>query len=145
MKLVIQRVTSGQVKVGDNIISEIGNGYVVLVGTKKGDDQEQADKLVQKLLNLRVLADENNKMNKSILDTQGEILVISQFTLYASTDKGNRPSFIESAPPEEANRLIEYFVDKLKDSNLKVVTGKFGAHMMVELVNDGPVTIILEA
>ncbi|MFH0952457.1 MAG: D-aminoacyl-tRNA deacylase [Patescibacteria group bacterium] len=144
MKIVIQRVFQAKVTVAEKTIGKVGAGYVVLIGVKKEDRQEQADILVQKLLNLRIMADEADKMNKSIIDTKGEILAISQFTLYGDTRKGNRPSFIESAPPEEANQLIKYFIEELKKSGLKVEQGEFGAMMKVELVNDGPVTIILE-
>jgi D-tyrosyl-tRNA(Tyr) deacylase len=144
MRLVVQRVTNAQVAVDNEITGKIGNGYMVLLGVTHEDTKETADFLVKKLINLRVFEDENGKMNLSIKQVNGELLVVSQFTLYADTNHGNRPSFISAAKPEQANELYEYFMQKCKDEGLKVEHGKFGAHMEVSLTNDGPVTIMLE-
>lgn len=144
MKLVIQRVANAKVEVDSEIVGEIGQGFLVLFGAGEGDNKEQADFLAEKLCNLRVFSDENDKMNLSIKDIDGELLVVSQFTLYADCKKGNRPSFINAAPPEEANELYEYFMDKCKNLVKNVQKGIFGADMKVSLLNDGPVTIILE-
>ena len=143
MKLIIQRVSSGSVVVNNQTIGSIGSGYVVLVGIKVGDTKTQADKLAEKLLNLRIMSDKSNHMNLSILDTKGELLLISQFTLYADT-KGRRPGFTQAMPPQQAKQLFDYFVDKISKSGLKVETGEFGAMMDVSLTNSGPVTITLE-
>lgn len=144
MKALIQRVTSGKVTINNKFISEIGKGYVVLLGVKEGDSEKEADLLAEKLVNLRVMSDENDKMNKSVLDVHGEILVVSQFTLYADTNSGRRPSFLTAAKPDHARKLYEYCIDKLKTMDVKSVqTGEFGAYMIVEIVNDGPVTILL--
>lgn len=145
MKLVIQRVANATVKVENETIGEIEKGFLVLVGVKQGDTKEQADFLIKKLCNLRVFEDENNKMNLSIKDIQGKFLIVSQFTLYADCKKGNRPSFIEAARPEEAEELYEYFKQGCKNEGIEVESGKFGANMKVSLLNDGPVTIIIEA
>tara|TARA_B100000900_G_scaffold153129_1_gene130064 strand:+ start:189 stop:632 length:444 start_codon:yes stop_codon:yes gene_type:complete len=145
MKLVIQRVTSSSLYIEGSLISQIKKGLVVLIGISKSDTENVIEKLVKKLLNLRVFEDENSKMNNSILDIGGEILLVSQFTLYADTSKGNRPSFINAADPKNAELLYNKFLEKLKivfGNNIK--TGKFGANMQIELVNDGPVTIIIE-
>ena len=145
MKLVIQRVTSSSLYIEGSLISQIKKGLVVLIGISKSDSENVIDKLVKKLLNLRVFKDENSKMNYSILDIEGEILLVSQFTLYADTRKGNRPSFINSADPKNAELLYNKFLEKLHivlGDNIK--TGRFGANMQIELVNDGPVTIIVE-
>ena len=144
MKLVIQRVTKGSVRVDGSQIGEIEKGFVVLVGFKPGDDNKAVDKLTGKLLNLRIMADGEGKMNRSIVDVKGELLLVPQFTLYGDTSKGNRPSFVGAMEPEKAEKLFDYFVEKVSESKLKVETGKFGAMMKVELINDGPVTIILE-
>jgi D-tyrosyl-tRNA(Tyr) deacylase len=144
MKLVIQRVSEAKVEVDNKIVGEIGKGFLVLFGAGQGDAKEQADFLAEKLCNLRVFEDENNKMNLSIKDIDGELLVVSQFTLYADCKKGNRPSFIDAAKPEEANELYEYFMDRCKKLVKNVEKGIFGADMKVSLLNDGPVTIILE-
>lgn len=143
MKLIIQRVTKGSVTVDNKIIGVINYGYVVLVGFKIGDTQTQADKLTEKLLNLRIMPDENDQMNKSILDSKGEILLIPQFTLYADT-KSRRPGFSNAMPPKDAKKLFNYFVEKAKESGLKIETGIFGTMMNVSLINSGPVTITLE-
>ncbi len=144
MKLVVQRVTNSQVTVEGKITGKIGKGYLVLLGVTHTDTKEVADYLVKKLCNLRVFTDENDKMNLSIKDIDGELLIVSQFTLYADSQKGNRPSFVNSAKPEMAEKLYEYFVEQCRKEVKNVGTGIFGAHMKVELLNDGPVTIILE-
>ena len=144
MKLVIQRVSNAKVEVDNKIVGQIKKGFLVLFGAGEGDTKEQADFLVEKLCNLRVFEDSNNKMNLSIKDIDGELLVVSQFTLYADCKKGNRPSFVNAAKPEEANELYEYFMDKCKNKVRKVEKGIFGANMKVSLLNDGPVTIMLE-
>ena len=144
MKLVIQRVANAQVDVDNKTIGKIGKGFLVLLGVTHTDTKENADYLVKKLLNLRIFPDENYKMNLSLKDVNGELLVVSQFTLYADCQKGNRPSFVEAAKPEQADDLYKYFVDKCKAEGITVQTGEFGAHMKVALLNDGPVTIILE-
>ena len=145
MKLLIQRVTSSSLYIEGSLISQIKKGLVVLIGISKSDSEHVIEKLVKKLLNLRVFEDENSKMNNSILDIGGEILLVSQFTLYADTSKGNRPSFINAADPKNAELLYNKFLEKLNivfGNNIK--TGRFGANMQIELVNDGPVTIIIE-
>ena len=144
MKLVVQRVKKAEVKVDGNIIGKIDKGFLVLIGIKVGDTKEQADYLVKKLCNLRVFSDENDKMNLSIKDVKGKLLIVSQFTLYGDCSQGNRPSFIEAARPEEANPLYEYFCNQCELNNIEVQIGIFGADMKVELINDGPVTIIIE-
>ena len=144
MKLVVQRVKKAEVKVDGNIIGKIDKGFLVLIGIKVGDTKEQADYLVKKLCNLRVSSDENDKMNLSIKDVKGKLLIVSQFTLYGDCSQGNRPSFIEAARPEEANPLYEYFCNQCELNNIEVQKGIFGADMKVELINDGPVTIIIE-
>ena len=146
MKAVIQRVDHSNVKIDNKIVGKCGKGFMILLGVVQGDTAEDADKLIKKIPNLRIFEDENGKMNRSCLDIDGEMLVISQFTLCADCSHGRRPSFTASAPPSEANELYEYFVQGLKDSGVKSVeTGEFGADMKVELVNDGPVTIILDS
>lgn len=145
MKLVVQRVKNANVVVENKTIGEISQGFMVLLGVAPTDTKEIADFLVQKLVRLRVFEDENEKMNLSIQDIDGELLVVSQFTLYANCNHGNRPSFTEAAKPDLANELYEYFVEQCKKENIKkVATGEFGADMQVSLQNDGPVTIILE-
>ena len=145
MKLVIQRVKKANVVIENKIVGEIKQGFMVLVGIAPTDTKEIADFLVQKLIHLRVFEDDNQKMNLSIQDIEGELLLISQFTLYADCNHGNRPSFTGAAKPEMANDLYEYFIEQCKKENIKkVATGEFGADMQVTLQNDGPVTIILE-
>ena len=145
MRLTVQRVDKASVKVDGKIVGEIQKGFLVLLGVTHSDTKETADFLVKKLCNLRVFEDENEKMNLSIKDVDGELLIISQFTLYADTRKGNRPNFLESAKAEFANELYEYFVEQCKKEGIrKVDTGIFGAHMDVSLLNNGPVTINLE-
>ncbi len=144
MRAVIQRVKKASVRVDDEIISEIGRGLLVLLAVHKDDREENLIKMVNKIINLRIFEDENQKMNLSILDSGGEILVVSQFTLYGDCKKGNRPNFMDSAPPTKAEDYYNKFIDLLKTKNLPVKTGKFGAMMEVSLVNDGPVTIIMD-
>jgi len=144
MRAVVQRVKKCRVKVQDKIVGEINQGLVVLLAVHEKDNEVITKKLADKIINLRIFSDNNNKMNLSVKDIKGELIVVSQFTLYADTKKGNRPSFIESAKPEKAIPLYEKFVLYIKESGLKVKTGEFGAMMDVELINDGPVTIILE-
>ena len=144
MKLVVQRVKNADVKVDGKTVGEIGKGFLVLVGITTTDTKEEADYLAKKLCNLRIFEDENDKMNLSLKDVGGELLIISQFTLYAITKDGNRPSFIEAARPEVAEPLYEYFLEKCRSYNIHVEKGIFGADMKVSLLNDGPVTIIIE-
>ena len=144
MKLVVQRVNSAKVEVNGKIVGAITKGFLVLLGVTHNDTKEIADYLVKKLCNLRVFEDESGKMNLSLKDVNGELLIVSQFTLYADCSSGNRPSFINAAKPDKANELYEYFCEKCKENNLKVQKGIFGADMKVSLLNDGPVTIILE-
>lgn len=144
MKLVIQRVKKAEVKVDGQTVGKIDEGFLVLIGIKIGDTKEKADYLVKKLCNLRVFSDENGKMNKSLNDVKGKLLIVSQFTLYANCSDGNRPSFIEAARPEEAIPLYEYFCNECMKKNIEVQKGIFGADMKVELLNDGPVTIVME-
>lgn len=145
MKLVIQRVANAQVDIDGKTVGKIGKGFLVLLGIKVGDTKEQADYLVRKLINLRVFTDENDKMNLALKDVNGELLLISQFTLYGECIKsGNRPSFTDAARPEEAIPLYEYFIAECKKQIKVVETGEFGADMKVSLLNDGPVTIIIE-
>ena len=145
MRAIIQRVKNSTVTVDGEIKGSIGKGYNVLLGVMNGDGEAQAELLASKIAKLRVFEDENGKMNKSILDIAGEILVISQFTLCADIRKGNRPSFTDSAPPQEANRLYEYFCECLRSNGVsKVETGVFAADMLVGIQNDGPVTILMD-
>lgn len=146
MKAVIQRVKYATVKVDNKIIGECKQGFMILLGVIDGDTENDADKFIKKIPVLRIFEDENGKMNKSLLDIDGEILVVSQFTLAADCSHGRRPSFTASAPPDIANELYEYFVGELKIAGVKSVqTGEFGADMAVELLNDGPVTIVLDS
>lgn len=144
MKLVVQRVEKAKVtRVSDQkTMGEIGKGLFILVGFKKGDTKETVELLAAKLSKLRVISDPNDKMNLSVSDVDGKMLVVSQFTLYADTKDGNRPSFTNAEEPEKANRLYEYFIEKLKDLGISVETGSFGDYMKIETVLDGPVTII---
>ncbi len=144
MKLVIQRVNKAQVEVNKKIAGKINKGFMVLLGVVEGDTKEQADYLVKKLCNLRVFKDENEKMNLALKDIGGELLIISQFTLCAEMESGNRPSFSKAEKPEKANELYEYFCKGCSQNGIKVEKGIFGADMKVSLVNDGPVTIIIE-
>ena len=146
MKAVIQRVTEADVTIDNETVGKINKGFLILLGVEKGDTSLDADKLVKKIPVLRIFEDENDKMNLSCLDIDGEMLVVSQFTLCADCSHGRRPSFTDSAPPNEANELYEYFVSELKRAGVKKVgTGRFGADMKVELLNDGPVTIIIDS
>lgn len=146
MKAVIQRVLNSNVKVDGKTVGKIDKGLMLLLGVWQGDTKEDADKLIKKIPQLRIFEDENEKMNLSCLDVDGEILVVSQFTLCADCSHGRRPSFTQSAPPDEANSLYEYFVKKLNEAGVsKVETGIFGADMKVSILNDGPVTIILDS
>lgn len=145
MRAVVQRVNRANVQVNGQLVSEIGSGLVILLGVPRGENQSNSEWLVSKILNMRIFGDEMGVMNRSILEMQGEILVVSQFTLMARTHKGNRPSYVDAAPPQEAELFYEAFVDALKAaSGLKVVKGIFGADMQLELVNSGPVTIIVD-
>jgi len=145
LKLVIQRVKESNLKIDGNNFSSIGYGMVILIGISKEDDTSKLKKLVTKLSNLRIFNDEFGKMNKNINDIKGEILVVSQFTLYADIKKGNRPSFTNAAKPIIAINIYQKFIDELQAViNTKIKTGQFGADMKIELINDGPVTIILE-
>jgi D-tyrosyl-tRNA(Tyr) deacylase len=144
MRLVIQRVRRGSVSVDDQKVSEIERGLVILVGVGAGDTEEEAAWLAEKCAYLRIFEDHEGKTNLSLQDVKGEALVVSQFTLYADTHKGRRPSFIHAADPEIAEPLVEFFAQKLKSFRIPVQMGVFGAHMLVEIENDGPVTIILE-
>ena len=145
MKAVIQRVKSACVTVGGRVTGEIGEGYMILLGVMEGDTEKHAELMARKTANLRIFTDEDDKMNKSILDVDGGALVVSQFTLCADVKKGNRPSFINSAKPDEAEALYEYFMKCLRDNGVKQVErGEFGAHMEVSLVNNGPVTILYD-
>ena len=144
MKAVIQRVSSASVKVDDRIVGQINKGFVVLLGITHSDTEKEAKFVAGKVTNLRVFEDSDGKMNLSLKDVKGEILVISQFTLYGDARKGNRPSFTEAARPETAIPLYEYFIDEVKKSGIPVATGIFGAKMEVEIHNSGPVTIIVE-
>jgi len=144
MKLVIQRVSQASVAVDDRIIGEIGKGFLVLIGVGKDDTKETADKYIRKMLGLRIFEDENGKTNLSLKDVDGQLLLVSQFTLYASCRKGNRPSFIEAGDPETAEALYEYMIRQCRREIPVVETGEFGAEMRVSLVNDGPFTIVLD-
>ncbi|HIR12278.1 MAG TPA: D-tyrosyl-tRNA(Tyr) deacylase [Candidatus Fimenecus excrementavium] len=145
MKAVIQRVSRAEVRVDGEVVGKIGEGYLILVGVMNGDTVNEAQLLARKTANLRIFTDENDKMNRSILDIDGEVLAVSQFTLCADVHKGNRPSFIESAPPQEANALYEAFCSALSENGVrKVEKGVFGAHMEVSLLNNGPVTILYD-
>ncbi len=144
MRIVLQRVTSASVMVGGEVTGRIGTGYLVLLGVGQGDTEEDCRRLADKLINLRIFSDENGKINLSLADVGGELLIVSQFTLYADCRKGNRPNFIQAGKPDEAERLYNYFADYCRSKGKHVETGIFGADMKVELVNDGPFTIVLE-
>lgn len=144
MRFLVQRVSEANVMVDNNITGKIGKGYLVLIGITHTDTTTDADYLINKLLNLRVFCDENDKMNLNINQVNGELLLVSQFTLYANTYHGNRPDFLEAAKPAYAEELYEYIIKECKNRNINVQTGIFGADMKVHLLNDGPVTIMLE-
>ena len=145
MKFVIQRVTHANVVVNGNEIGKIGKGFMVLIGVSKDDNETIADKMVDKMIKLRIFEDENGKTNLSLDDVGGELLLISQFTLYANCKKGNRPSFIDAGAPDEANALYEYIIERCKERVNVVERGEFGADMKVSLLNDGPFTIVLDS
>ncbi|MCC7129841.1 MAG: D-tyrosyl-tRNA(Tyr) deacylase [Anaerolineae bacterium UTCFX2] len=144
MRAVLQRVRRGRVSVSGRTVAQIGQGIVILLGIGPQDGEEQTSYLVEKIANLRIFEDEQGKINRSLLDVHGETIVVSQFTLYADTRKGRRPSFINAAPPEIARRLVDLFAAKLNALGVPTQTGEFGANMLVEIDNDGPVTIWLE-
>jgi D-tyrosyl-tRNA(Tyr) deacylase len=144
VRAVIQRVSAAQVRVDDTVVGAINHGFVILLGVKRGDSDADAHLLANRCVTLRVFDDEARLMNRSLSDVRGSILVISQFTLLANCRKGRRPSFTEAAPPDEANRLVQVFVTTLKELGVRVETGRFGARMEVELINDGPVTVTLD-
>jgi D-aminoacyl-tRNA deacylase len=145
MRAVIQRVRRGRVSSAGEVLAEIGAGMVILLGIGPGDSEQQAELLADKTANLRIFDDEQGKMNRSLLDVSGEAIVVSQFTLYADTRRGRRPSFTQAAPPEIARPLVERFARLLSDKGIPTQTGSFGAAMLVEIENDGPVTILLES
>lgn len=145
MKFVIQRVSHASVTVHEETIGRINQGYLVLIGVGKEDTREDADRMVKKMIGLRIFSDENGKINKSLKDVNGELLLVSQFTLYADCRHGNRPGFTEAAGPDMANELYEYIIESCKKEVAVVEQGEFGADMKVELLNDGPFTILLES
>lgn len=144
MRVLIQRVSRARVAVGQDIVGEIGRGLCVFLGVGKQDNEQNADFFADKVRNLRVFDDEQAKMNRSVADIGGEVLLVSQFTLYGDCRKGNRPSFTDAAPAEQAEQLYQRVAERLREAGLKVATGRFQAHMQVSLVNDGPVTLVLE-
>lgn len=144
MRAVLQRVRNGRVSVAGRVIAEIGPGVVILLGVGPQDGEEQAQYLAEKIATLRIFEDEQGKINRSLLEVGGAAIVVSQFTLYADTRKGRRPSFTDAAPPEIARPLVERFADLLRSQGVPTQTGEFGAHMLVEIANDGPVTIWME-
>lgn len=145
MRAVVQRVKEARVKIEGKTVGQIGPGLLVLLGVGEGDSEKDAEFLAEKIVNLRIMNDPQGKMNLSVKDVGGKILVVSQFTLYGDTSKGRRPSFVKAAKPGKAKKLYKKFTQEIKASGLKVETGKFGALMQVELINDGPVTLILES
>ncbi len=144
MRAVVQRVRHGKVTVEDKVLAEINQGLVILLGVGAQDRFETAQAMARKIALLRIFGDEQGKMNLALKDVAGEVIVVSQFTLYADTRKGNRPSFIDAAPPELASPLVDFFIESLRALEIPVQSGKFGAHMLVTIENDGPVTILLE-
>ena len=145
MRAIIQKVSKAKVEVENNLVSEIGEGFMVLLGVKETDEDSDIEYIKRKISNLRIFEDENSKMNLSLKDVGGQILLVSQFTLYGDDRKGNRPSFTESAKAEKAIKYYEILIDRLRDDGFDVKTGQFQTHMEVSLVNDGPVTIILDS
>lgn len=145
MRFVIQRVKEASVQVEQEVIGEIKKGYLVLIGVSDSDTEQVADRMIKKMIGLRIFEDENGKTNLSLADVGGGLLLVSQFTLYANCKKGNRPSFIEAGAPDKANELYEYVIRECKKSVPEVQTGRFGAEMEVSLVNDGPFTILLDS
>lgn len=144
MKIVLQRVTSASVRADGELCGAIDTGYLLLFGAGHGDNEEHCRRLADKILNLRIFSDENGKINLSLTDVGGSLLVVPQFTLYADCRKGNRPNFIQAAKPEEAEKLYEYFVEYCRSKGFRTETGKFGADMKVEIHNDGPFTLVFE-
>jgi D-tyrosyl-tRNA(Tyr) deacylase len=145
MKVVLQRVRRARVEVDGKPVAEIGKGFLILVGVRSGDSEKDAEYLAEKCFGLRAFEDEQGKMNLGLSEVGGSVLAVSQFTLYGDCRKGRRPSFTDAAPPEEGKRLYEHFVSRLRDLGAQVQTGQFGARMQVELVNDGPVTFVLDS
>lgn len=145
MKFVIQRVTEASVTIEGNTVGSIGKGFLVLIGVGKNDTTADADKLVKKMIGLRIFADENDKTNLSLKDVDGQLLLVSQFTLYANCTKGNRPSFVDAGAPDQAKAMYEYIIGECRKQIPVVETGEFGADMKVSLCNDGPFTVILES
>lgn len=146
MRVLLQRVSEASVNIEGEVVGQIGTGFLLLVGIEEEDSKTDVDWLIQKIIGMRIFSDKHGKINCSVQDVEGQFLVVSQFTLHASTKKGNRPSFIKAARPEQAIPIYEYFINELKQkSNLKVETGQFGADMKVSLINDGPVTIWLDS
>ena len=145
MKALLQRVTRASVSVAGEVVGRIGQGLVIFVGVASGDTEKDVNYLAQKIVNLRIFADDEGRFNLSALDIKGELLVVSQFTLLADTRKGRRPSFVEAAPPAQAEELFERFVEQARATGLKVETGRFQQYMQVEIYNDGPVTILLDS
>ncbi len=145
MKFLIQRVTEASVTVEEKMIGQIGRGYLVLIGVSGTDTREVADKMIRKMINLRIFMDNNGKTNLALKDVGGELLLVSQFTLYADCNKGNRPSFIRSGDPGLAEELYDYIIDECRKQVPVVETGRFGAEMQVELINDGPFTVLLDS
>lgn len=143
MRLVIQRVSGASVAVGGKVVGKIDKGFFILVGVGQEDNEEKVDELIEKVSKLRIMADGDGKMNRSILDVRGKILAVSQFTLYSNTSKGNRPSFTKAAKSKEAKKLYEYFVDGLKKKEISVETGSFGEYMDIDVKLDGPVTMVV--
>lgn len=144
MRAVIQRVKKSRVVIDETIKAAIGHGLVILLGIEKGDDREKADYLAKKITNMRIFGDKEGKMNLSLIEIGGKAIVVSQFTLMADTRKGNRPSFIHAAPPNIASPLVDYFIQRMKEYGVETQSGEFAAHMLVEIHNDGPVTILLD-
>lgn len=145
MKALLQRVTQAKVEVDNKIVGEIGPGFLIFLGVSQNDTEQDIDYLVNKIINLRVFADSNEKFNLSVKDIKGSLLIISQFTLFADTKKGNRPGFTMAAPPSLAEELYNTFIEKCKVTGLNIQTGRFAAHMQISLTNDGPVTIMLDS
>ena len=145
MKVVLQRVTHAQVTVEEQVVGKIGHGFLLLLGVEDADTVETADRMVEKICKLRIFQDEHGKTNLSLADVGGELLVVSQFTLYAACRKGNRPSFTDAGAPDHANRLYEYFMERCRMHVEKVAHGEFGADMKVDLLNDGPFTLMLDS
>ncbi|GAF93295.1 unnamed protein product [marine sediment metagenome] len=145
MKALLQRVTGASVSIGGEVVGRIGRGLVVLVGVASGDTDKDINYLAQKIVNLRIFPDEDGRFDLSALDIRGELLLVSQFTLLADTRKGRRPSFVEAAPPDEAEKLFGRFVEQARATGLRVETGRFRQYMQVEIHNDGPVTILLDS